>query len=186
MNRRGNGFGTLVSKGEGKPWLARWSYAGRIYTKSTGEIDRGRALRVLEKLTRPFREDTKIEVLRSLEAKVKSAEDLAQTKSSIKLSDIGDMYSKSLYAKDVTDGTLNIYLTYVSSLVEWLSENTTCKTTKDVKKSDAEAYLTDVADKICADNYNARLVFFKKLWRVFKVEGGLNENVWEEFKKMKA
>ena len=186
MSRRQNGFGTLVSKGDGKPWLARWCYDGKIYTKSTGEADRAKALKVLEKLTRPFREDTKIEVLRSLEAKVKSAGDLAQERRSMKLSDLQAAYEKSLCAKDVTSGTLRIYSSYISSLTKWLAANTKCKTLKDVKQSDAKFYLLDACGKISADNYNIRLVFFKKLWSLFREEAGLSENIWLEFKKLKT
>ena len=186
MKRRQNGFGTLVSKGEGKPYLARWCYDGRIYTKSTGEADKQKALKVLEKLTRPFREDTKIEVLRSLEAKVKSAGDLAKERRSMKLSELQAAYEKSLCAKDVTSGTLRIYSSYITSLTKWLAANTKCKTLKDVKQSDAKQYLLETCGKISADHYNVKLVFFKKLWSMFKEEAGLEENIWQEFKKLKT
>ena len=186
MSRRQNGFGTLVSKGAGKPWLARWCYDGKIYTKSTGEADKQKALKVLEKLTRPFREDTKLEVLRSLEARVKSAGDLAQERRSMKLSELEAAYEKSLCAKDVSSGTLALYGTYMRSLVKWLAANTKCKTLKDVKQSDAKAYLLDTCGKISADTYNIKLVFYKKLWTLFKEEAGLSENIWADFKKMKT
>ena len=41
--RRKNGSGTLVSKGRGKPWLAKWVYQGKVYYRSTGEIDKQKA-----------------------------------------------------------------------------------------------------------------------------------------------
>ena len=186
MSRRQNGFGTLVSKGAGKPWLARWCYEGKIYTKSTGEADKQKALKVLEKLTRPFREDTKIEVLRSLEAKVKSAGDLAKEQHSMKLSELQAAYEQSLCAKDITSSTLHIYSAYIKSLTKWLAANTRCKTMKDVKRSDAEAYLLDICKKISPDHYNIKLVFFKKLWSMFAEEAGLSENIWLEFKKLKT
>lgn len=186
MSRRQNGFGTLVSKGAGKPWLARWCYEGKIYTKSTGEADKQKALKVLEKLTRPFREDTKIEVLRSLEAKVKSAGDLAKEQHSMKLSELQAAYEQSLCAKDITSSTLHIYSAYIKSLTKWLAAHTRCKTMKDVKKADAEAYLLDICKKISPDHYNIKLVFFKKLWTMFAEEAGMSENIWLEFKKLKT
>lgn len=186
MKRRQNGFGTLVSKGEGKPYLARWCYDGKVYTKSTGEVDRQKALKALEKLTRPFREDSKIEVLRSLEAKVKSAEDLVKQTRSVKLDKLEEVYESSLYAKDISSGTLHIYLSYIRSLVDWLRDSTKCKEMKEVRAAEAKEYLSSIADKISTDNYNIRLVFFKKLWNVLKEEAGLEANVWEEFKKMKT
>ena len=186
MSRRANGFGTLVSKGEGKPYLARWCYDGKVYTKSTGEADRSKALKVLEKLTRPFREDTKIEVLRSLEAKVRAAGDLKLTASSLKLKDLADAYSRSICAKDISSGTLSMYLSFISTLVGFMTAERGCRSMKDVGKADAEAYLVSIADKVCGDTYNMRLVFFRRLWSVLAAEGGLSENVWDGFKKVKV
>ena len=186
MSRRANGFGTLVSKGEGKPYLARWCYDGKVYTKSTGEVDRNKALKVLEKLTRPFREDTKIEVLRSLEAKVKAAGDLKLLAKSLKLKDLANAYRMSICAKDISSGTLSMYVSFINSVVTFLTNERGCRNMKDVSRADAEAYLVSIADKVCGDTYNMRLVFYRKLWSVLATEGGVSENVWDGFKKLKV
>ena len=67
MNRRGNGFGSLINKGEGKPWLARWVYKGQVYYKSTGEVDKRKALKQLERITRPFRDAREEDAIRNLQ-----------------------------------------------------------------------------------------------------------------------
>ena len=41
--KREKGFGTLINKGLNKPWLAKWVYEGKVYYKSTGEVDKKKA-----------------------------------------------------------------------------------------------------------------------------------------------
>lgn len=190
MKRRDNGFGCLVFKGEGKNWLAKWVYDGKVYTKSTGEVDKKKALKVLEKLTRPFREESKIEVLRNLEARVKSTEDEIAYNNlklpGIKLCDLEEKYSNSLIAKDITKSSLNIYCGYINSYIKWLNNNhSKVIEMKDVNQKIAEEYFVYLANNRSIVVFNATLVLFKKIWNNFKDEGRYIDNPFVNISRRK-
>lgn len=190
MSRRENGFGTLISKGEGKPYLAKWTYQGKPYYKSTGETDKKKALKVLEKLTRPFREDNKIEVLKNIEAKVKSTQDEIAYNNlklpGIKLSDLEDVYRKSLIVKDITNSSLELYCSYINNFVKWLSDNhSNIIEMKEVSKKIVEEYFVHVANTKSVVIFNASLALFKKIWNNFKDEGRYIDNPFNDISRRK-
>lgn len=190
MKRRDNGFGTLIYKGEGKNWLAKWVYDGKVYTKSTGEIDKKKALKVLEKLTRPFREESKADVLRNLEAKVKSTEDEIAYNNlklpGIKLSDLEEKYSNSLNVKDITKSSLGLYCCYINNFVKWLSVNhSNIIEMKDVSKKIVEEYFVEVANTKSIVFFNSSLSLFKKIWNNYKDEGRYTDNPFDNISRRK-
>ncbi len=191
MSRRENGFGTLISKGEGKPYLAKWTYRGKPYYKSTGETDKKKALKVLEKLTRPFREDNKIEVLKNIEAKVKGAEDEIAYNNlklpGIKLCDLEDVYRNSLMIKDITNKSLDLYCGYINNFIKWLTDNNHSKVIemKDVNQKIAEEYFVYLANNRSIVVFNSTLFLFKKLWNSFKEEGRYINNPFDNITRRK-
>lgn len=191
MSRRENGFGTLINKGEGKPFLAKWTYQGKPYYKSTGEVDRKKALKVLEKLTRPFREENKVEVLRNLEAKVKSVEDEIKLKSlklpGIKLSELSDKVLSKLEFSDITEATLDEYNRLINLFCNYVSKNyPKCLEMKDVNESIVENYLIYFSKNWGNNTFNNSLALLKRVWDIMKDEGHYLLNVFEkfEFKKI--
>lgn len=189
--RRENGFGCLINKGEGKNWLAKWVYEGKTYYKSTGEINRKKAEKVLEKLTRPFREDNKIAVLNNLEAKVKSCKnDIAENNlklSGLKLCDLENKFNNNLEFTDLTEGTIDLYIGVVDKLIKWLKNDyKNILEMKDVTKEVAEEYLKYLAESVSVSTYNLHLGLLKKLWKVFQKEGRYEDLVFEEFKSRKG
>lgn len=181
--RRDNGFGCLVSKGEGKPWMARWMYNRKIYCKSTGEVDKKKALKVLEKLTRPYRERRAEDVLVNLELKLKRQRDEMDA-APLLLSDLWKTFCETLWSDDVCSGTAKIYESAVSHLVRWMTKVKKLSKVREVKESDAEDYLKELSASVCAATYNIRLVLFKRVWSRLAGDFGLC-NVWEGFKKKK-
>ena len=178
--RRGNGFGCLVSKGKGKPFLARWVYKGRVFTKTTGEADRRKALKELERLTRPFREEREIDVLRAVLARIKTAEETASRKV-VPLSELFTKFSGLPSSKDLSHGTMSIYEDATGMLVAWMADHgRAC--VQDVTEDDAEQFLEWLAGRNGPVAYNIKLVFYKRLWREF----GDGRNPFEKFKKRKA
>lgn len=191
MSRRENGFGTLINKGEGKPFLAKWTYQGKPYYKSTGEVDKKKALKVLEKLTRPFREENKVEVLRNLEAKVKGVEDEIAYNNlklpGIKLCDLEDVYRNSLMIKDITNKSLDLYCGYINNFIKWLKDNNHSKVIemKDVNQKIAEEYFVYLANNRSIVVFNSTLFLFKKLWNSFKEEGRYINNPFDNISRRK-
>lgn len=98
MKIRNKNSGTLINKGAGKPFLAKWVYEGKVFYKSTGEVDKKKALKKLEEFTLPFRDSSKIAVLNNIEAKIKTTKaeiDIASMKlPGIKLTDLADKFDR--------------------------------------------------------------------------------------------
>lgn len=185
--RRNNGMGTLISKGEGKPFLAKWVFEGKVYYQSTGEVNRKKAEKVLEKLTRPFREDNKLAVLHNLENKVKDVEnEIAEREKKlpgIYIKDIEDRYVNSLHAKDISANTLDLYVKYIKRFAGWVEkEHKEISEMRDVSKKVAEEYMCYVADNMSSAAFNNILVLMKRLWKIFEVDGKYDVNVFDGIK----
>ena len=184
MGRRGNGFGTLVFKGEGRAWLAKWMYDGKVYTKSTGCSDKGKALKMLEVITRPYRERRAEDVLENLALKLKQAQ-RSRTKEALAPDMLWEKFKNKLWDGNVAQGTLTTYQKYMSDLSGWLSRNGFNDVSR-FKARDAEKYLEELAKRIGAGAFNNMLVFFKRVWKTLGDEYCLQDKTWEGFKKMKG
>jgi len=180
--RRGNGFGSLINKGEGKPWLGRWVYQGQVYYKSTGEVDKKKALKVLERITRPYRDAREEDVIRNLQNRLIQLQE-CKTKSKLQLDDIWSEFAKKLKNDDVEAGTAKNYENAVNQLAAWMKSKV--RFARDITTSLAEAYLDDLYKTVGANTYNQRLVLFKRIWKALAEEFQLCNDVWERFKKKK-
>lgn len=187
--RREKGFGTLVSKGEGKPWMARWKYEGKVYYRSTGEINRNKALKELEKITRPFRENKQIDVLYNIEAKIKSAERNAKEKkikTSVALDNIEDLYSGNLAVKDLNESSLTLYIRFYNCFLEWIKENRpSIGYMNEVDRKTAEEYMTYIAESKSTCFFNGTLALLRKIWDMFKEESGCEINPFGHIRRKK-
>lgn len=183
MNRRPNGFGSLIFKGEGKPWLARWVYKGQVYYKTTGESDKKKALKKLEYITRPYRESREIDVIRSLQNRLLELQE-CRTMEELSTADIWEVFAKKLKKDDVESGTTSIYENAVHKMVEWMTPKV--KLAKDITSKLAEEYLEHLSDSVGAATYNIRLVLFKRIWKALSGEYRLEKDTWESFKKKKV
>lgn len=183
MSRRPNGFGSLIFKGEGRAWLARWVYKGQVYYRTTGETDKKKALKKLEYITRPYREKRAIDVERNLLNRIQSLQECC-AKTQLPIESLWDEFAKKLKHDDVTDGTTKIYEGAVNHLMNWMKKRV--KNAKDINTHLVEEYLDELASSIGTNTYNIRLVLFKRIWKSLKEEFSLNDEVWEKFNKKKA
>lgn len=184
MERRGNRFGTLVSKGVGKPWLAKWVCHGKTYYKTTGEVDRKRALKVLEKLTRPFREDDEATIISNLEMMLRRLKSSATSHKKLEVSAIWSEFAKTMWQSDVVDGTSRVYEAGMNHMQKWMDGKVLEAAGIDVKL--AELYLKELSTTIGASTFNTRLSLFKRVWHNLPSEYGLDKTVWDSFKKKKV
>lgn len=187
--RRGNGFGTLISKGEGKPYLAKWVFAGKAITKSTGETNYNKALKVLEQLTRPYRDVNEIEAIKNLKRKIEdkseSLKNEEKKKNTIKLGELEDAFDNNLTFKDLRPRSISLAHYRIRTFVKWMNDNKKyTEQLKHIDKKTASEFLI-YCSKYSPDAYNGFLKFFKRLWNVFKEEAGLEENIFESFKLRK-
>ncbi len=183
MTRRGNGFGSLINKGEGRAWLARWVYKGQVYYRTTGETDKKKALKELERITRPFREKRAIDVERNLLLRIQSMQECCP-RTQLPIESIWNEFAKKLKHDDVAEGTTRIYFNAVTQLVEWMKKKV--KNARDITQKLAEEYLDELASSVGANTYNIRLVLFKRIWKSLKDEFTLVDDAWEKFNKKKA
>lgn len=181
--RRQNGFGTLLSKGKGKPFLAKWMHRGKVYYKSTGETDKKKALKALERITRPFREEREEDVWRSLHNRVISLHE-TRTIDKLKTEDIWNEFKKTLQNSDSTSGTIANYERGVEFLVEWMKPR--AENAEDIDEKLASEYLEHLSSSIGASMWNLRLSLFKRVWKALSKEFGLNAGLWGNFKKKKT
>ncbi len=184
MERRGNRFGTLISKGVGKPWLAKWVVCGKVYYQTTGESDKKKALKVLEKLTRPYREDDEASIIENLEMLLKRAKTNAREFKKLEVDNLWSEFKKTLWEGDVEEGTIKVYEGGIYHLQGWL-----CGKVNHIAEVDsklAEKYLKHLSSVIGAATYNTRLSLFKRVWHHLPEEYGINKTVWDEFKKKKG
>lgn len=181
--RRGNGFGSLINKGEGRAWLARWVYKGHVYYKTTGECDKRKALKALERITRPYRDAREEDAIRNLQNRLIELQE-CRSKSKLLLDDIWTEFAKKLKNDDVTDGTANIYEGAIRMMVEWMKPKV--KFAKDINTKFAEDYLDELASNVGAATFNIRLTLFKRAWKALSPDFQLCNDAWDNFKKKKT
>ena len=183
MNRRPNGFGSLIFKGEGKPWLARWVFKGQVHYQTTGESDKKKALKKLEYITRPYREERAIDVERNLLNRIQTLQETA-SKTRLLIADIWTEFAKKLKRDDVESGTQATYEVSVGMMTEWMLKK--AKYVKDITPKLAEEYLESLSESVGPSTYNTRLVLFKRIWRELGNEFQFCADAWENFKKKKV
>ena len=183
MTRRGNGFGTLINKGEGKPWLGRWVFKGQVYYRSTGESDKRKALKVLERMTRPYRDAREEDAIRNLQNRLIELQE-QRTRNALLVSGIWDEFAKKLKNDDVTENTTSIYESAVNLMTKWMMAKV--KYAKDITPHLAEEYLGHLHSTVGVATYNIRLVLFKRVWKTLSTEFQMCKDTWENFKKKKS
>ena len=72
-HNRANGDGSLERKPNGV-YLARWTYKGKRFSKSTGETTERAALKKLEEFTAPFRIKGEKAVLENIQGRIMGVE----------------------------------------------------------------------------------------------------------------
>lgn len=187
---RHKGSGTLVKRG--KVWLARWTVGGKTYFKSTKCSDRREALKKLDEFTRPFQCETEIEVLESLQAKVRVEEakiaDSDDTISSCKVSDVLDKWLSLANAPELACSTQDVYEGMVRSFAK-TCDKLKVHVLREVTREVAEKHLEQLKDSSCAGRYNSVLALFKRMWADFKLASTcrcFKESPWDSFKYRKA
>lgn len=183
MPRRANGFGSLINKGEGRAWLARWVYKGEVFYRTTGETDKKKALKKLEYITRPYRERRAIDVERNLLNRIRSLQENV-SKEKLLITDLWTVFAKKLKNDDVTDSTEKCYEGFVNVMVDWMKKRV--KHVNDITQKIAEEYLEHLASTVGATTYNIRLVLFKRIWKALSNDYMMDADVWENFKKKKV
>ena len=179
--RRENGFGTLLSKGEGKPWLARWVYKGQVHYKSTGETDKKKAYKVLERLTRPYREEREVDVLRALHNRILSLEE-TRTREKLEVAELWNVFEETLKNSDVKSSTKSLYKSQIETMAKWMK--TKVKFAEDINAELCAGFLEQV--NACPMSWNLQLSLFKRVWKELGSKFNLKAGIWDGFAKKRV
>lgn len=178
--KRSNYMGTLLKKPSGV-YQARWMYMGKLYTKTTGEKDKRKALVALERLTRPYREKSQLSVIENLERELERLKkECAAAQRNMPVSSVYDSWKKTLRAGNVTQSTLSLYERYASGLVSWCDDNGV-EDAHEMDSRKVKAFLDWLSGKVGATSFNQRLSWYKRAWKALS----LDETLWD-VEKMKV
>ncbi len=184
---RANGEGYLELKSNGV-YLARWTYDGRRYAKSTGETTERAALKKLEEFTAPFRLKGEKALLENIqgrimgvEAELKRLEDEAPA---MAVSEAWAAYEESDKHPRSSRETLRGYETYWRKLAEWLA--VTYPEITELRRLDektARQFCKTQLSGVSANTYNKHITFFRAMWKALEKEAQLTTNPWKEITK---
>ena len=190
MKRRKNGCGTLISKGKGKPWLAKWKFDGKTYYRSTGETVREKALIKLAEFVKPYQEKTEVEVLNNLVARAKSADELRsktlEESKRLRIDELTERFNNDVRSADTSANTLDLYEGYVNSLIRYEPSEHKAEYIDEIDETYAEGFLNWLKTQVSAHVWNFTLIFYRRLWKMFGSEYGCETNPWAKFEKRKV
>jgi len=124
---RGHGRGTLIQQTSGL-YLAKWTFAGKTYVRSTKTHDRDEAEKKLDEFVKPFLEKDEIAVQQNILAKIRTVEVRHENEEQKKVSqtlvkDLFDVYIQTQGDNTISDQPTVCYQSYVRQYVKWLNEN---------------------------------------------------------------
>lgn len=182
---RGHGTGTLIKQSTGL-FLAKWTFAGKTYVRSTKTHDRDEAEKKLDEFVRPFLEKDEIAVAENLLAKVRTLEkrhesEEQKTAKQIPLKDLFDQYIEAVGSDNLSENTQANYRSYVSQFILWMTEHYKNITTLgQVTSEETTAFMKHLEKTRTANTFNAYNTTFKTMFKVLL----RNASMWDfKFKK---
>ena len=174
---RSHGTGGLIQQASGL-FLAKWSYGGKTYVRSTQTHDKEQALKKLNEFVKPFLERDQIDVLENLQAKVRGIQVRQQNEerkqySGTTFKDLFDTYVE-VNKMPMSESTENCYRSYIRRFQAWLTENhKQVETIGDVTREMTVEYLKHVETTRSNATYNVYLVTFRKIFSTLRQDPSL-------------
>ena len=183
---RAHGSGSLVKRG--KYWTAKWMVKGKLYTRSTHCTSKSDAQEKLEEFTKPFRENTNLEVIENLQAKVRIAEGIIKSTKNAKQPPVKIKFLVDVFKADVNSGTIKESTeTGYESIVNVFQKFVKKEYAHEVTKDDAERYLSDLKSRCGASRYNAALNTLRLFFNIaMKHDYRIRSNPFDGFAHMKG
>ena len=185
--------GTLVKRG--KTYSARWTIAGKVFTKTTGKTNHAKALAEMKRIVAPFVGVGEVEALERVSARLvgRKAEVERLEAEANPPPEIGTIVNRGLVSPvwlafiastgrpDSGEATLRQYESEFKRFAEWLSaKRPRVKYLHEVTVHDAEDYARNLNEaRVSASTYNQHRNFLRLLWRVLKDRAQLPVNVWD-------
>jgi len=182
---RAHGTGTLIKRG--KFYMAKWMVKGKVYTRSTKCTNERDAKKKLEEFTKPFRENTDIEVIENLAAKVrvidKDVKDAKNEKAPpLKTIFLIDNFKNDLSTGRIRAGTEENYEAIVTQFFKFTKREFVYEVTKD----DVAKFLQHLKNKVGVGRYNYCISTMHRMFELAKKSDfRIRSNPWDGFSKLK-
>ena len=184
--RRNNHAGCLTRRGEGKPWICRWMYKGKIHTKSTRTTDEKKAYKILAQLTRSYCYEEPLDVISALENQLKIAR-AHVAKPEIPVENLWTVYEEMQEWGDRSEKTKLGYERMIRALSDWMKKHG-CRNVSDLTNEKALQLCKELQDnpRCGAATYNNRLSQYKLVWKTVARSYNVQADAWEGRGYMKA
>jgi integrase len=184
--------GYLICRG--KVFHAVWTVAGKKFMRSTGERDRRKAETVLRRIMEPFAAVQKVDLLRSVAAKIEGATaELTRIEDErnplLTVSAAWTVYASAPGRPDSGERTLSDYEGYFTAFAAWLMRaHPTAPALRDVTPAIAGEYSAHLVGerRLSANSFNKHVRFLALLFRVLKEPARLTANPWEGIQRKRV
>jgi integrase len=167
---RANGQGTLEKRG--KYYLARWTFQGKHFSKSTKCTDKKDAEKELAKIIFEFNA-------------VKNIDGISNTKPTT-ISELFTLYRTDITLSPISSSSEELYLGRFKKLENYCSNNNIIFAHQ-FSTSHANLFLSDIKKNVKARTYNQHGVFFRAVFdSAMKLDMNIKENPFKDFKMLKV
>ena len=186
QGRRDNHSGCLTRRGEGKPWIARWMYQGKIHTRSTRTTDKSKALKILQQLTRSYCYAERVDVISALEHQLE-IERSHVALPELPVDKIWEVYETMQEWGGKTERTKSNYQRMITNLQDWMKRHG-CRNASDMTNERALQLCKEMqADVRCGvATYNNRLSQYKLVWATLAKSYNIHADAWDGRKYLAA
>ena len=147
--KRQNGAGTLIKTKTGL-FIGKWTYEGKVYTKSLQTYDRKEAEKKLDELVRPFLDKNHIAVLQNIETRIETYQSNIQ----IEIDKLFEVYFQNVKGT-VSDGTLRLRKIVFNNFAKWCKDNIPSKKyLQQLTQTDFKMFLDWLSEGHGVETYN--------------------------------
>jgi integrase len=169
-SNRANGQGTLEKRG--KFYLARWTYQGKHFSKSTKCTDKKEAEKELAKIIAEFNTSKNLNV--------------SSNHTQILIEDLFNVYRSDISLSPITNSSEDLYLGRFKKLEKFCSEKNIIYAYQFTTMY-ANEFLSLIKQSVKTRTYNQHGVFFRAVFNsVMKVDSNIKENPFKDFKMLQV
>ena len=170
--RKGSGYVIL----RGGIWEARWTVAGKRYSRTTGETDRRKAEARLAEFVAPFRSRDAAETLRALARRVRLA---AAGGGSVALAHLWELYDGALARRPVSSTQSRLEQSRLAVFVDWVARNAPAvRTMAEVSPDVAQGFLRFARSRFAPGTFNAYRALLSRVWSILAESAAIDGNPW--------
>ena len=178
-----HGDGNLTKRGN--VWIARWSYGGKSYWRSTGTDDEDEARKRLVEFTADFQRDGEAATLRRQVARLGGVREqirqAEEARPALALSAMFEKFRKSPRKRhEWSATTAETYASRFAVFRDWFARNRPAVVeARHVSEADADAFMEFVGATRSAKTFNEFRAFLSQMWDALAKETRAKVNPWK-------